>query len=255
MIRVMVVEDEPLAQDELSRLIEKSGEFKVVSRAVSGTAALQQMKRSPVDVVFLDIEIPEKNGLEVASKISEEEKPPVVVFATAYDNYAVKAFESNAIDYVLKPYEAERLKRTFERVKEHLKDKQAAKERLTALDDDLVQKGLVRKIIGRRRNSKERIVIDPSQVFYFYAKLTEVQAQLETETLLVRSTLKELIENLNPAKFTQVHKAYLINLDKIEKVSPLFSGNFEIVLKDSEHSKIPLSRRFAKKLKKQLETW
>lgn len=252
----MLADDEPLAQEELSRLIAEDKDFQVVAKASNGTEALEKLKGAQADVIFLDIEMPGLNGLEVASRLAEDwEKPPLVVFATAYHEYAVKAFEANAIDYILKPYDPERLKKALARAKTFLQSKASAKEQLISLVDYSVQKGLLRRLIGRRRLSKERVFVDPGQVYYFHAELAEVWARLENEELLIHSTLKELLQNLDPAHFCQTHKAHIVNLDKIEKVSPMFSGNFEIILKDSKHSKIPLSRRYAKKLKQLLGGW
>ena len=256
MIRVMVVDDEPLAREELIRLIRKDPAFEVANEAANGREAIEKLKKDPVEVVFLDIEMPEVDGLEAAGRLAGWEKPPLVVFATAYHEYAIQAFEANAIDYVLKPYDPERLKKTFARVKEFLANKAASpKEKLVSLERYLVQKGALGRIVGRRRNSKEKIVIHPDQIYYFHVHLTEVLAKLETEELIIYSTLKELLACLDPARFVQTHKAYIVNLDKVEKVAPLFSGNFEIKLKDPKQSSIPLSRRCAQALKSRLASW
>jgi len=255
MIRVMVVDDEVLAQDELTRLIQEDSDFKVVNRSANGKEALKNLKKESVDVVFLDIEMPGMTGLEVASNLVEWDKPPLVIFQTAHHKYAIQAFEANAIDYVMKPYDPERLKKAFERVKAILKSPEPTKPKLQSLDDYLIQKGVLKKLVGHRRKSKDRIVIDPNQVYYFHSRLSEVIAHVEGDELIVRSTLKDLRANLDPEQFAQTHKAYLSNLDKIAKVSPMFSGNYEITLKDTAQTKIPLSRRYAKNLKKHLGVW
>lgn len=254
MIRVMVVDDEPLAREELTRLISSSKDFEVASTAINGKEALAQLKKTSVDVVFLDIDMPGMNGLDVAGELAEWEKPPLLVFATAHNHYAVKAFEANAIDYILKPFDPDRLSLTLKRVKDNLSKQNESKDKLHALDDYLVQKGLSKKLIGHKRNSKERIVIDPSQVYYFHAKLTDVSAHLANEELLVGSTLKDLVTILDPNHFAQSHKAYLVNLDKIEKLTPLFSGNYQMTLKEKGFL-IPLSRRYVKKIKQMLKNW
>ncbi|MBI4115738.1 MAG: response regulator [Candidatus Omnitrophica bacterium] len=255
MIRVMVVDDEPLAQEELVRLISEDKDFQIISQAGNGAEALQQMKKLPVDVVFLDIEMPRLNGLEVTSRLTEWENPPRVVFATAYHQYAIEAFEANAIDYLLKPYEPSRLKKTLERIKELFKTEKPSRERLISLEDDLIRKGVLKKIVGHKRNAKDRIVLDPTEVYYFFAHLAEVLAYTANGELIVNSTLKELLANLDPAHFAQTHKSYMVNLGQIEKVSPLFSGNFEITLKHPSLPKIPLSRRYAKGIKSRLGSW
>lgn len=256
MIRTVVVDDEPLAREELAALIGREKDFRVVAEASNGEETLQKLAKDEADVVFLDIEMPGLSGLEVAGRLASSQQPPLIVFATAYQEYAVKAFEANAIDYILKPYDPARITKTLQRIR-HLIEKGSAgrQEKLTSLEDYLIRQGTLRKIVGHRRNSKDRIVIDPLQVHYFRAELSEILAKLDQEELIVNSTLKQLLVQLDPARFAQSHKAYIVNLDKVEKVSPMFNGNFQITLKDPAKSKIPLSRRFARNLKQRLGNW
>lgn len=249
MIRILIVDDEPLAREELKRILSSDKECQIVGVAPNGEEALRQIESLAPDAVFLDIEMPGMSGLEVASSLSREEHPPRVVFATAFNQYAIDAFTVNAIDYILKPFDSARITQALQRVKKILQTQEVYREKLVALEDTLIQKGMLKKIVGRRRNSKERIVLDPAEIFYFFAHSAEVFAYLESGEFIVNSTLKELNENLNKAQFAQTHKAYIVNVGKIEKVSPMFSGNFEITLKDAKHTKIPLSRRFAKPIK------
>jgi DNA-binding LytR/AlgR family response regulator len=254
-ITALIVDDEPLAREELSGLIAEHRDFTVAAFA-SGEEALQVLGEKPTDVVFLDIEMPGLTGLEVASHLATWEQPPLVVFATAYHQYAIEAFEANAIDYLLKPYDPERLAKTLDRIRQHLAQGAASsREKLASLEDYLIRKGNLQKLVGHRRNSKDRIVIDPAQVSYFHAELSEVRARLGEEELIVNSTLKELLARLDPARFAQTHKAYIVNLDKVEKVAPMFSGNFQITLKGPSRSTLPLSRRYARSLKERLGHW
>lgn len=256
MISVLVADDEPLAQEELVKLISENREFRVEARASSGREAFEKLESGGIRVAFLDIEMPGLTGLEVASRLCEFPDPPLVVFATAYEQYAVKAFEANAIDYVLKPYDPRRLQKTLARILELEQGKKTdSREKLISLENYLIRQGTLKKLVGHRRKSKDRIVIDPAQVLFFYADLAEVRAHLEREELLVNSTLKELLASLDPAHFAQSHKSYVINLDKIEKVSPMFSGNFQITLNDAQKTQIPLSRRFASHIKSLLGSW
>ena len=252
----MIVDDEPLARGELKRIIEADKDFQVAAEAANGEEALQKLEKGNIQTIFLDIEMPGLSGLEVASRLTELEKPPLVVFATAYHEYAIKAFEASAVDYILKPYDPKRIEKTLKRIRQFQEDEEdSAREKLVSLEDTLIRQGKLRKIVGHKRNSKDRIVIDPSQVSYFQADLAEVTAHLDNEDLIVNCTLKELLQNLEGANFAQSHKSFVVNLDKVEKVSRLFSGNFELALKDSAKSKIPLSRRYSKNLKKVLGAW
>lgn len=255
MIKILIVDDESLAREELKRLVLLDKECQVAGVAVNGEEALRGVESHDPDAIFLDIDMPGLSGLEVASRLAQEDHPPLIIFATAFNQYAIDAFDLNAIDYVLKPYQPGRIQRALDRLKEVLKDRVAFRNRLIALEDTLIRKGMLKKLAGHRKNSKERIVLDPREVLYFQVRFSEVFACQESGELIVRSTLKELLENLDPSQFTQAHKAYLVNVAKVEKVAPLFSGNFEITLKDPKHSKIPLSRRYAKSLKTLLGGW
>lgn len=253
MIKTFVVDDETLAREELKRFLREEKMFELVGEAQDSEAALSGIKHLKPSVVFLDIHIPIQNGLEVASVLSTLQSPPLVVFVTAYDQYAIQAFELNAIDYLLKPYDERRFKKTCARIQSALQDESQLKDRLTSLKHYLEQEKPF-KVLGFKRNSRERIFIHEGDVLYFTVHLTEVTAHMKNgDQLLVNATLKSLLEMLDPKKFQQTHRAYLVNLDQVEKVTPMFAGNFNLVLKNSNHSAIPLSRRYAKKLKQFLK--
>jgi len=255
-IPVLIVDDEPLARDELSRLILEDGSFEVAAQAGSGEEALAKLKADEsIRVVFLDIDMPGPSGLQVASRLSDWPDPPLVVFATAYNQYAVEAFETSAIDYILKPYDPERLKKTFAKIKHSTGRKGESREKLQALDQHLVQKQIIKKLVGHERNRKDRILIHPEEVYFFHARFTEVTARLKDRDLVVNATLKDLLLCLDAERFAQTHKAYIVNLDKVEKVSPMFSGNFEVSLRGIADVKIPLSRRYSRQVKSLLGNW
>lgn len=255
MIRILVVDDELLAQAELKALISREKDVLVAGTAASGTEALEKIKGADIDALFLDIEMPGLSGIDVAGALIQMTNPPLVVFATAYDEYAVQAFEANAVDYILKPYDPARIERALARLRERLRVPAESREKLVSLEDYLIKQGKVKKVAGHYRNSKERVVINPANVLFFYAELSEVRAKLEDDELIVNGTLKELLQNLDAAKFAQTHKSHIVNLDKVEKVSPLFSGNYQLTLKDSRKTKIALSRRYAKNIKHLLANW
>ena len=156
-------------------------------------------------------------------------------------------------DSVLKPFEEERFKKTCSRIRSMLADPGRVKERLTSLGNYLA-KGRPPKILGHQRRSRDRIFIHERDVLYFHVNLTEVTAHMMNgEELLVGSNLKSILEAVDPTRFQQTHRAYIVNLDQVEKVTPLFAGNFNITLKNSGRTIIPLSRRYAKKLKQFLK--
>ena len=256
MIRVMIVDDETLARERLARFVSEDPDFKIIAEASNGIEAMRKLKESPAaEVIFLDIQMPEMNGLELASYLAEWKNPPLIVFATAYDEYAVKAFESHAIDYVLKPYVRERLQKTFATVKEQVRLRRPTRPRLVSLEEELVKAGAVQRIVGRKRNSKDRIMIDPLEVFYFQARLAEMTAHLEGKEYVVNKTLEELMKVLDPACFVQPHRAYIVNLSKVEKVAPFSKNHFELVLSNASRTKIPMSRYRSQEIKQRLASW
>ncbi len=255
MIRILIVDDEPLAREELSRLINKHPGFQVVNTAANGQEALNWLTKQQADAIFLDIEMPVLNGLETASRLSEWEQQPLVVFATAYDRYAVEAFDRNAVDYLLKPYEPARLEKSLRRIEDVLKAHKNTRDSLRNLDHDLAARGMVKKLVGYKRGSRDRMVINPEDVLFFNVEYSEIHARIGAEDVLVNATLKVLLEQLAQADFAQTHKSYIVNLNKVQKVVAMFSGNYELVLKDTAGTKVPLSRRYAKGLKTRLGGW
>ena len=150
MIRVFVADDDRDAQTKMVSLITADTSFQVLDRADNGEDALKKIKMGSFDVAFLDIEMPGLTGLEVASELSRTPNPPLVVFATAHDRYAIEAFEANAIDYVLKPYDPERVRKSLERVKQTLQSKPATQEKLQAPGGrDLMDRRSYRVALGR----------------------------------------------------------------------------------------------------------
>jgi len=253
MIRAFVVDDEMPARNELKRFLKDETDFSIVGEAMDGEKALADIGQLKPDVVFLDIHIPKLNGLEVAARLCQAELPPAVIFVTAFDEYAIRAFEVNAVDYILKPYDKDRFKKACEKARQLVKDQKTVKEKLNGLTDYLAQQK-ARSLIGQKRHSRDRIFIHPDDIVYFHIQLTEVLAVLRNgQELIMNSTLKVLLEKLEPEKFQQCHRSYVVNLDGIEKISPLFSGNYEIILKNDQKIKIPLSRRYAKKIRKILK--
>ncbi|HCM42573.1 MAG TPA: DNA-binding response regulator [Candidatus Omnitrophica bacterium] len=253
-IKVLLADDEPLAREDLARMISDETDFEVTGQAGDGRLALEAVRRLKPDVVFLDIDMPFLNGIEVALELAKDPAPPLVVFSTAFDQYAVDAFEANALDYILKPCRQDRLKKALEKIKKHCLagQKQTG---LGKLEGSFLKKGLIQKIAARQKNSKEKMVLDPDEIDFFHAESAEVFAHIKGQDFIVSLTLKELAEGLEVRGFAQCHKAYLVNLSRVQKISPLFSGNYQIILKTSEAPKVPLSRRYAGHIRSQLGGW
>lgn len=249
MIRVLVVDDEVPAREMIEQLLEKKKNFEVIAAASHGEEALKIIESTHVDVAFLDVQMPVLNGLEVASRLARLEKAPHVVFVTSHDEYAVKAFEANAIDYIIKPIDPARFEKTLAKVEKLVAQNQSMVPQLINLEKDLLKTGKLKRIIGFRRNDKTRCVIDPQDIVYFEYKYDGVVAILSDQELEIRSTLKDLLEELDSSKFVQTHKAFIVNLDKIDRIEPMFNGNFEIFFKGNSKSKAPLSKKYSQELK------
>lgn len=254
MIRALVVDDETLSRDELKYLLEGQPGIGVCGEAVDGESALEQCSRLQPDVVFLDIQMPGMSGLKVAKKLVEQPDPPLVVFATAYDQYAIEAFELNAVDYLLKPFAGERLTRTVQRLKDNLLKKDALVERLEKLVAELenrtrehpMQVKLVAEQDGRLIPLCHRDIV--------YACVDGRCAVLKTRDCEHRSgyTMQELEEMLPGPPFFRCHRGYLVNLDWVQEVQPWFNGAYQLVMRDEQRSRVYVSRLKVKKLKELL---
>ncbi len=243
-LRVVIVEDEPPARRRLRRLLEETGKLEVVAEADTVRDAVTKIKKAEPDVVFLDIEIPGGDGFDVLARLEEI---PAVVFVTAYDEYAVRAFEEDAVDYLVKPVTAERLGEGLDRVARRL-EKEKVQEGLPAL----IQKGagMPMRIVTRRRG--KIVLLDPGEVTHVTADHTLVFAWKDGHSFLVPRTLQDLEDELSALGFRRTHRSALVNLSHIVSVRPADSGNFILELDDPESTKVPLSRRRARELRQEI---
>ncbi|MFZ5802363.1 MAG: LytR/AlgR family response regulator transcription factor [Candidatus Omnitrophota bacterium] len=250
MIRILLADDESSSLEKMGQLLALHGDFQIVATAVDGEDALEKLKKNAVDAVFLDIDMPGLDGLTLAGKLIDWPAKPLIIFMTAHNEYAVQAFEKHALDYLLKPVEPARLKACLNRIRESLSSGKPPAQDLAGLQEELIEKGSLKKIVGFRRNSKDRAVLDPSDILFFCVEYSQLYAHTAEEVFLIRATLREILENPSLPQFRQTHKSYAVNLGKIQKLCPLFHGDFEILLKGTDKNKVPLSRKFAKHLLK-----
>lgn len=244
----VVVDDEPLARDELKYLLSAYEECQVIGEAEDGGEALQLVARLHPDVVFLDIEMRGMSGYDAARKMLAEPKPPLIVFATAYNEYAVGAFELGAIDYLLKPFVDERLAKTIERIKNlkaRQEDWQEAVARVARLLEDNQQS--VKKLPVEKNGAIK--LLDYSDIFYGRARGGRVQVFTTDDSYTFSGTMAELEERLNREGFFRVHKSFLVNLRKVEGVLPWFKGTYWLVMGDRKRTQIPVSKGQVKELK------
>jgi len=238
-ITILVVDDERYAREELTYLLGKFPRVQVIGEAESGEAAILKALQLHPDVVFLDVEMPKMNGIEVAKTLSELKKVPLIIFATAYPQFAAEAFRINAVDYLLKPYDERQLEQTIERIEKTL---------YPALTVDSMEK--LGKLAIETGGDIDYIL--PQNILYIYRddKVTKIITQ--TDEYDVRTTLKELESRLVPFSFFRIHKGYLVNLKYVSRLTPWFNGAYQLEL-EGLGEKLSVSRNYVKDLRQRLE--
>ncbi|GGA33697.1 LytR/AlgR family response regulator transcription factor [Psychrobacillus lasiicapitis] len=238
-ISALIVDDERYAREELAYLLGKFPSVQVFGEAESGEAAILKALQIQPDVVFLDVEMPKMNGIEVAKTLTELKKVPLFIFATAYPQFAVEAFRINAIDYLLKPYDERQLKQTVERIEKTLYPAKSV-ESTEKLGKLAIETG------------GDIDYILPQDILYIYRddKVTKIITQ--TGDYDVRTTLKELESRLEPFSFFRIHKGYLVNLKYVSRLTPWFNGAYQLEL-DGVDQKLSVSRNYVKDLRQRLE--
>ena len=251
-LTAVVADDEQLARDELCFLLGRIEGVEVISQAADGVQALDDISRLAPDVAFLDVQMPGLTGFEVARRLLENGTDLAVVFVTAFDHRAVEAFEVNAVDYVLKPIEPNRLEQAVQRVRR--------RQGQPPLGDQLER--LVRMMAGQkdRRNqvavkTGERIVLVQADEI-IYASLAEDSISIVTGQVSGTSnyrTLDELQARLDPEVFWRVHRSHLVNINKIKEIVPWVSRNYILRMKDAKATEIPVSRSQTRRLREYLK--
>jgi DNA-binding LytR/AlgR family response regulator len=241
MIRTLLVDDEELARSTLRRAMAKHPDFEIVGEATNGVEGLDLISILQPELVMLDIEMPGLNGFEVVQQLSA---PPAIVFATAYDEYAVRAFEANAIDYLLKPVQPERLERALTRVTERLTNRKPEHAAKIAEIANL-RGGPVRRLAARR--GKRIVIIAVKDIIRAEIDDKLVFACTATERLLVEKSIGELESMLQPAGFLRISRGELVNLDSVRELMPWFSGTWKVKLTNGEERDV--SRERARQLK------
>lgn len=252
-LHILIADDEAPARGELVFILKALAPEARFYEATNGEQALAMIEREPIQVVFLDINMPGVDGLTVAATIMDGPEPPLIVFATAYNEHSVRAFELAALDYVVKPFDERRLAKTVERLRRTLDERSRLAEQHTALRGYLAHAapaGGLCKLWCEHSNAS-RVLVDYKDILWVVAESKDTFVQAASgDKLRVHSTLKELEARLSAHHFARVHKGYLVNLDHIAEVAPWFSGAYVIRMADAHRTQIPMSRRYAAQLKK-----
>lgn len=249
-IRVMIAEDERLAREELLYLLAQEEEIELLPSASNGRELVELVAEHEPDVVFLDIKMPEMEGIQAARMLAGRKRQPLLVFCTAYENYAVEAFGVNAVDYLLKPIEPHRLQQTLARVRSRLQSAQPASV-VQPQSTGAAQSSRVAKLLlddGERFN-----VIDPEAILYAMRDDRVIQIYTATQCYTTKMTLQQLEEKLKAHPFFRIHRSYLVNILYVSEIAPWFNGAYNLTLKDAKRTQLPVSRSYAKELLKLLE--
>ena len=256
-LRTVVVDDERLAREELCYLLGQVGGVDVVAQAADGLDALQVIKNTGPDLVLLDVQMPGLTGFEVARRLLDSRADTHVVFVTAFDRHAIEAFEVDAVDYLLKPVEVDRLGAAVDRVRRRIQTDRPSAIPATAELERLLQR------LAEQQHRREQLAVKVADRFLLVHSDDVVHASVEDDVITVVTnslsgtsnyrTLDELQARLDPAVFWRVHRSHLVNINKIKEIVPWFSRNFLLRMKDTKGTEIPVSRSQTKRLREYLK--
>jgi two-component system LytT family response regulator len=239
-LRVLIVDDEPLARERLRAWLLDEPSAEIVGECGSGTEALAVLRNTPLDLVFLDVEMPGCNGLQVLNELPAEGRP-AVVFVTAHERFALDAFEVQAVDYLLKPFDRERFQTALRRVEEHLRARRSGQleEKLESLLADAAAPSKTPERLTVKADGR-LVFLKPSDIVWVEAADNYIILHLVEGRLMLRETLAALEKRLGTTSFARVSRSALVHLDQIKELQPTFHGDFVVVLRNG--TKVPLSR-------------
>jgi len=233
-IRAVVVDDEPLARSSLKLLLRRDPEVELVGECQSGMEALAEIRRKKPELVFLDVQMPECDGFDVLEQLGSE-MPPALVFVTAYDQYALRAFEAGALDYLLKPFDNARFERTLNRAKERIEQGKETPRKIERLAIKNAGQVLFQKI---------------SEIDWIEAADYYVCLHVGTKTHLLRRSMSDVDQELEQAAFCRIHRSAIVNLERVRQLEISEDGGTDVVLNSG--TRLRLSRRYRKDLQARL---
>lgn len=245
-IQTVIVDDMPLARQKLARFLNEDPEIEIVAECGNGLEAIDAITSLKPELVFLDIQMPEVDGFEVLNHIGLEQMP-VFIFVTAFDHFALKAFEVNALDYLLKPYDRERFVQALNRAKKQLQrtEPEPQDERLLALLKTLnpEQKFLKRLAV---KTSGRTIFLMIDEIDWIETAGNYLELHVGKEVHLIRERMNQIESRLDPTRFVRIHRTTIVNLDRIKELQPLFNGDQTVILRSG--NQLTLSRTYRDRL-------
>jgi two-component system LytT family response regulator len=245
-MRALIVDDEEWARRRVATLLRRFTDVEIVRECKDGADAVDAINELSPDLVFLDVQMPDVDGFEVLQSLGPE-RMPLVVFTTAYDEYAVRAFEAHALDYLLKPFDEERMAEALARARQELTKRHLATERLTALSRSLLRDHrYLRRVVVK---SGSRVLFLPvGEVDWFEAAANYIGLHVGGQEYLMRDTVAALERKLDPDQFVRIHRSTIVNLDRVRELSPWGGGDQALSLKDG--TVLTVGRAFRRRLER-----
>jgi two-component system response regulator LytT len=252
-LSAVIVDDEQLARDELAFLLKDVGDVEVVAQGKNGVEAVSLIREHNPDLVFLDVQMPGLDGFGVIKKLLDRKVPlPKIVFATAFDQYAVKAFEVNAVDYLLKPFDKKRVAQSVRRARSTMESNGAWADKIETLV----------KMLESQRPQTSKILLKAAGRLFLVNQKDICFASIEDGIITVVTTglsgmegqtncrtLEELLDSLDPNLFWRAHRSFLVNINRIKEVVPWFKSSYQLRMDDKKQTEIPVSRAQTKRLR------
>lgn len=251
-LSAIIADDEPLARDELRYLLGEIGDVEILGAAANGLEAVEMIEKLDPALAFLDIQMPGLDGLGVVRRLRENGIAlPHIVFSTAYDQFAVEAFRLEAMDYITKPVERERLEETIERARRLTAERAADRSGEPPLPTAIARPAAFTRLLVR--SGARNLIVDPQELIYATIEggvITLVTLQAEGQSSF--RTLEELQAALDPDVFWRAHRSYVVNLNRIREVMPWFKSTYQLKMDDKKGSEIPVSRTQSRRLREML---
>jgi len=245
-LKALIIDDEEPARQELRYLLEQMNEIEIVGEGENAKDALKLLAAIDCSVVFLDIQMPGMSGIELGEVLKSLKKPPAIIFVTAYEEYALQAFEVDAVDYILKPFDSSRIEQAIKKVLSMQRSEG---------EENKAEEQTVRTVAALERIPLEykgrTLLLAQDDIAYIYTQNEAVYVRtIDDKEYLARFTLKDLEQRLSSEKFFRTHRCYIVNLSRIKEITPYFSGTYTVTLDNKQKTEIPVSRNQARKLKK-----
>jgi two-component system LytT family response regulator len=247
--KVLIADDERLARQRIRRLLAFEPECEIAGECENGGDAVRTLARERPDILFLDVQMPELDGFEVVRAIRVSR--PLVIFTSAFDEYALRAFEVHAFDYLLKPFDRKRFRESLQRAKTQLTRERSESPdgRLTALIEHLANERRMPDRIAVRNNGRV-VFVKVGEIDWIEASDNYVCLHCGSEIHVLRETMGQLESRLDPARFARVHRSAIVNLDRIKELQPWFRGDYRVILRDG--TELTLTRSHREKLESRL---